>query len=113
MVDGAFEAYLADPVTQLYAIGSVVGPHPFPMMVRDFQSIIGNEARIQFQQMTGTLPDNLVACVGGGSNAMELFSAFLNDANVKIHGVESAGRGVEILGEPATQLPQGVGARAI
>lgn len=106
-VDGAFEAYLADPVTQLYAIGSVVGPHPFPMMVRDFQSIIGNEARVQFQQMTGKLPDNLVACVGGGSNAMGLFSAFLNDANVKIHGVEPAGRGVEIPGEHAASLTKG------
>ncbi|MCP4659041.1 MAG: pyridoxal-phosphate dependent enzyme, partial [bacterium] len=64
-VDAAFEAYVKDPVTQLYAIGSVVGPHPFPMMVRDFQQIVGLEAREQFQEMTGKLPDNLVACVGG------------------------------------------------
>lgn len=87
-VDAAFEAYLKDPETQLYAIGSVVGPHPFPKMVRDFQSIIGNEARVQFKEMTGKLPNNLVACVGGGSNAMGLFSAFLEDENVAIHGVE-------------------------
>ncbi|MCG8638045.1 MAG: tryptophan synthase subunit beta [Desulfobacterales bacterium] len=92
-VDAAFEAYLEDPVSQLYAIGSVVGPHPFPMMVRDFQQIVGIEAREQFQAMTGKLPDNLVACVGGGSNAMGLFSAFLNDKDVSIYGVEPSGRG--------------------
>ncbi|MCT4589841.1 MAG: tryptophan synthase subunit beta [Carboxylicivirga sp.] len=90
-VDAAFEAYLKDPVNQLYAIGSVVGPHPFPMMVRDFQSIIGREAKEQFQEMTGKLPDNLVACVGGGSNAMGLFTAFLQDEQVNIFGVEPAG----------------------
>ncbi len=92
-VDAAFEAYLEDPINQLYAIGSVVGPHPFPMMVRDFQQIVGIEAREQFQAMTGKLPDNLVACVGGGSNAMGLFSAFLNDTDVSIYGVEPSGRG--------------------
>lgn len=81
-VDAAFAAYINDPINQLYAIGSVVGPHPFPMMVRDFQSIVGNEAREQFQEMTGQLPDNLVACIGGGSNAMGLFSAFLQDEQV-------------------------------
>ncbi len=90
-VDAAFEAYLGDPVTQLYAIGSVVGPHPFPMMVRDFQQIVGKEARDQFQEKTGKLPDNLVACVGGGSNAMGLFTAFLNDDDVDMWGVEPAG----------------------
>lgn len=74
---------MKDPINQLYAIGSVVGPHPFPMMVRDFQSIIGNEAKTQFAEMTGGLPDNLVACVGGGSNAMGLFTAFLDDESVK------------------------------
>jgi len=92
-VDAAFEAYLQDPVTQLYAIGSVVGPHPFPMMVRDFQQIVGLEAREQFQEMTGKLPDNLIACVGGGSNAMGLFTAFLGDKEVNIFGVEPSGRG--------------------
>lgn len=106
-VDAAFEAYLKDPITQLYAIGSVVGPHPFPMMVRDFQSIIGNEARVQFQEMTGKLPDNLIACVGGGSNAMGLFSAFLNDEGVVIHGVEPAGRSLEEAGEHAATLTLG------
>lgn len=106
-VDAAFEAYLADPVTQLYAIGSVVGPHPFPMMVRDFQSIIGNEARVQFQEMTGRLPDNLVACVGGGSNAVGLYTAFLDDEEVEIHGVEPAGRSLTEVGEHAATLSLG------
>ena len=109
-VDAAFEAYLEDPINQIYAIGSVVGPHPFPMMVRDFQQIVGIEARQQFQEMTGKLPDNLVACVGGGSNAMGLFSAFLNDGEVDIYGVEPSGRGFKdgdhaatlTLGKPGT-----------
>lgn len=91
-VDACFEAYLADPDTQLYAIGSVVGPHPFPMMVRDFQSIVGREAREQFLEMTGKLPDNIVACVGGGSNSIGIFSGFLDDEKVGIYGVEPGGR---------------------
>jgi tryptophan synthase beta chain len=91
-VDAAFEAYLEDPVRQIYAIGSVVGPHPFPMMVRDFQQIVGIEARQQFLEQTGGLPDNLVACVGGGSNAIGLFTAFLDDQDVAIFGVEPSGR---------------------
>ncbi|WP_375750274.1 tryptophan synthase subunit beta [Vibrio sp. HN007] len=106
-VDAAFEAYLKDPITQLYAIGSVVGPHPFPMMVRDFQSIIGNEAKVQFKEMTGELPDNLVACVGGGSNALGLFTAFLEDESVAIHGCEPAGRTLDEEGEHAATLTLG------
>lgn len=90
-VDEAFIAYLEDPETQLYCIGSVVGPHPFPGMVRDFQSVVGREAREQFQAMTNKLPDHLVACVGGGSNAIGLFTAFLEDKDVEITGVEPAG----------------------
>lgn len=105
-VDAAFEAYLEDPVNQLYAIGSVVGPHPFPMMVRDFQSVVGNEAKAQFKDRLGKLPDNLVACVGGGSNAIGLFSAFLNDTEVAMHGVEPAGRGFEV-GNHAATLSKG------
>ncbi len=106
-VDSAFGAYLADPVTQFFAIGSVVGPHPFPKMVRDFQSIVGVEAKEQFMQMTGKLPDNLVACVGGGSNALGLFTAFMNDENVAMHGVEPAGRGLDIPGEHAATMTLG------
>ncbi|HEY9128624.1 MAG TPA: tryptophan synthase subunit beta [Sulfurovum sp.] len=106
-VDSAFEAYLADPVTQFYAIGSVVGPHPFPGMVRDFQSIVGVEAREQFQQMTGKLPDNLVACVGGGSNALGLFTAFMDDETVAMYGVEPSGRNLEIPGEHAATMTKG------
>eukprot|EP00767_Chilomastix_cuspidata_P008135 gnl/Chilomastix_cuspidata/92.p1 GENE.gnl/Chilomastix_cuspidata/92~~gnl/Chilomastix_cuspidata/92.p1 ORF type:complete len:407 (-),score=207.26 gnl/Chilomastix_cuspidata/92:22-1242(-) len=94
-VDSAFEEYLKDPENYIYAIGSVVGPHPFPMMVRDFQSIVGTEARAQFQELCERLPDYVVACVGGGSNAMGIFSAFLEDAAVRIVGVEPSGRGID------------------
>ncbi len=91
-VDSAFQAYLKDPISTIYCIGSVVGPHPFPMMVRDFQRVVGIEAREQFFEMTGELPDNIVACVGGGSNAMGLFSAFLDDEETTLYGVEPSGR---------------------
>lgn len=94
-VDEAFVAYVQDPITQFYAIGSVVGPHPFPMMVRDFQKIVGEESKVQFQELTGKLPDNLVACVGGGSNAIGLFTAYLEDENINIYGVEPSGLGLE------------------
>lgn len=104
-VDSAFEAYLKDPINSIYAIGSVVGPHPFPKMVRDFQSVVGFEAREQFLEMTGNLPDNLVACVGGGSNAMGLFSAFIEDS-CEMYGVEPAGTGTK-LGEHAASLTYG------
>jgi tryptophan synthase beta chain len=77
-----------------YIIGTVAGPHPYPMLVRDFQSIIGREARQQHLDMTGKLPDALVACVGGGSNAIGLFWPFLNDSSVKMYGVEAAGYGI-------------------
>ena len=104
-VDAAFEAYLQDYENSIYCIGSVVGPHPFPMMVRDFQSVVGIEAREQFLEMTGELPDAVVACVGGGSNAMGMFSAFLNDP-VEIYGVEPLGRGTA-LGDHAASLTYG------
>ena len=93
--DSAFEEYLKDPTNYIYAIGSVVGPHPFPMMVRDFQSIIGKEIKEQTHERFGANPDYVVACVGGGSNAMGAFTAFLNDANVKLIGVEPAGHGLD------------------
>jgi tryptophan synthase beta chain len=78
-----------------YVIGTVAGPHPYPQLVRDFQSIIGREARRQIQEQAGRLPDALVACVGGGSNAMGLFYPFLNDQDVQMYGVEAAGLGIE------------------
>ena len=78
-----------------YIIGTVAGPHPYPEMVRDFQTVIGREARTQIQEQAGRLPDALVACVGGGSNAIGLFHPFLNDAPVKMYGVEAAGDGLE------------------
>ena len=104
-VDSAFEAYAKDYKDCIYCIGSVVGPHPFPMMVRDFQSVVGIEAREQFIELTGELPDAVVACVGGGSNAMGMFSGFLNDP-VNIYGVEPLGRG-EKLGDHAASLKYG------
>ncbi|MCW8904332.1 tryptophan synthase subunit beta [Sedimenticola sp.] len=78
-----------------YIIGTVAGPHPYPAMVRDFQAVIGREAKVQMQQQTGGLPDALVACVGGGSNAIGLFYPFLNDSSVAIYGVEAAGDGLD------------------
>lgn len=101
-VDSAFEEYLKDPVNFFYAIGSVVGPHPFPKMVRDFQSIVGFEARAQFLEKQGKLPDIITACVGGGSNAMGLFTAFLEDESVKMVGVEPAGKGLDTPDHAAT-----------
>lgn len=78
-----------------YVIGTVAGPHPYPMLVRDFQAIIGKEAKLQHYQKTGKLPDALVACVGGGSNAIGLFYDFLNDTDVKMYGIEAGGDGVD------------------
>jgi tryptophan synthase beta chain len=101
-VDAAFVAYMEDPITTMYAIGSVVGPHPFPMMVRDFQAVVGREAREQFLKMTNELPNHIMACVGGGSNAMGLFSGFLDDKEVNIYGVEPGGRGPGVGDNAAT-----------
>ncbi len=105
-VDSAFQSYLKDPVNTIYCIGSVVGPHPFPMMVREFQRVVGIEAREQFFEMTGELPDNVVACVGGGSNAMGIFSAFLEEDETALYGVEPAGRSYET-GEHACTMKFG------
>jgi len=104
-VDAAFDAYSREYKDSIYCIGSVLGPHPFPMMVRDFQSVVGFEAREQFVEMTGELPDAVVACVGGGSNSMGMFSGFLNDP-VDIYGVEPLGRGPQ-LGDHAASLKYG------
>ncbi|MBO5918625.1 MAG: tryptophan synthase subunit beta, partial [Oscillospiraceae bacterium] len=104
-VDAAFDAYTKDYQNSMYCIGSVLGPHPFPLMVRDFQHVVGEEAREQFVDMTGHLPDAIVACVGGGSNAAGFFSGFLNDP-VDIYGIEPLGRGPK-LGDHAASLKFG------
>ena len=105
-VDEAFAAYLREYKTAFYAIGSVVGPHPFPMIVEYFQTVIGKEAREQFLELTNALPDVVIACVGGGSNALGIFNGFLNDNDVKILGVEPLGKS-EKLGENATSINYG------
>lgn len=104
-VDAAFDTYLREYKDAIYCIGSVVGPHPFPKMVRDFQSVLGFEAREQFLEMTGILPDAVTAAVGGGSNSMGMFSAFLADP-VEIYGVEPLGKGHGI-GEHAASITYG------
>ena len=92
-VDAAFSAYINEYKTAMYAIGSAVGPHPFPMIIEHFQSVIGREARAQFIEQTGALPQCVIACIGGGSNAIGLFNGFLEDETVEIYGVEPLGRG--------------------
>jgi tryptophan synthase beta chain len=94
-MNDALRDWVAHVEDTFYIIGTVGGPHPYPMMVRDFQSIIGRETRTQMQEAEGRLPDSLVACVGGGSNAMGLFYEFLNEPTVAMHAVEAAGHGVE------------------
>ncbi len=107
----AMNEALRDWVTNVhntfYLIGTVAGPHPYPAMVRDFQAVIGKETREQMMEKEGRLPDSLVACIGGGSNAMGLFHPFLDDASVKIIGVEAAGHGIET-GQHAASLNGGV-----
>ena len=95
-VDSAFEAYLADTENSIYCIGSVVGPHPFPMMVRDFQSVIGFESRNNFFEHENKLPDNVVACVGVEVMLWN-FSGFIDDKEVELYGVEPMGKKVKIL----------------
>ena len=105
-VDCAFESYISQADTALYCIGSVVGPHPFPMMVRDFQSIIGHECYTQFLEHEDKLPDNIVACIGGGSNSMGIFSAFIENDEVNLYAVEPMGKGNK-LGEHSASLTYG------
>jgi tryptophan synthase beta chain len=90
----ALRDWVANVHDTFYCIGTVAGPHPYPAMVRDFQAIIGTEVRAQMQELEGRLPDSLLACVGGGSNAMGLFHPFLDDSSVEIYGVEAAGHGL-------------------
>ena len=104
-VDAAFEAYSREYHDAIYCIGTAAGPHPFPLMVRDFQQVVGDEARAQFIEQTGHLPDKVVACVGGGSNSIGMFVPFLADP-VEIYGVEPLGRGPE-LGNHAASVTYG------
>jgi tryptophan synthase beta chain len=105
-INEAIRDWVTNVETSHYLIGSVVGPHPYPMMVRDFQSIIGREAREQILRAAGRLPDYAIACVGGGSNAIGLFYEFIKDKSVKLVGVEAAGEGVAS-GRHAATLTEG------
>lgn len=101
-VDAALDYWIENADDTFYLLGSAVGPHPYPSLVRDFQQFIGNEARSQMLELEGRLPDHVIACVGGGSNAIGLFSAFVNDKDVKIYGAEAAGRGIDTKDHAAT-----------
>jgi tryptophan synthase beta chain len=90
----ALRDWVTNVADTFYCIGTVAGPHPYPMMVRDFQSVIGNETREQMTRAEGRLPDSLIACIGGGSNAMGLFHPFLDEPDIEIYGVEAAGHGL-------------------
>ncbi len=105
-INEAMRDWVTNIDNTFYLLGTVVGPHPYPKMVRTFQSIIGREARKQCLDMTGRLPDALVACVGGGSNAMGLFHPFIDDTDIKIYGVEAGGEGIES-GRHAARLSAG------
>jgi tryptophan synthase beta chain len=94
-INEALRDWVTNVRSTYYLLGSALGPHPYPLMVRDFQSVIGREARGQILERVGRLPDQVIACVGGGSNAIGIFDAFLNDADVKLIGVEAGGLGVE------------------
>ncbi len=103
----ALRDWVTNVAETFYCIGTVAGPHPYPAMVRDFQSVIGREARAQMLEREGRLPDSLVACIGGGSNAMGLFHPFLDDKDVRIIGVEAGGHGVDDRMEHAASLTGG------
>lgn len=105
-INEAMRDWMSSVKTTHYIIGSVVGPHPFPMIVRDFQSVIGKESRAQSQERFGRLPDEVIACVGGGSNSAGMFYPFVDDANVKLTGVEPGGRGNQP-GQHASTLSYG------
>ena len=106
-VDSAFSVWAADYQDTFFAIGSVVGPDPYPSIIRDFQAIVGREAKRQILEREGRLPDALVAAVGGGSNALGLFTEFLEDEQVRMFGVEPAGRNLGVVGEHAATMTLG------
>ena len=103
----ALRDWVTNVADTFYCIGTVAGPHPYPAMVRDFQCVIGNETRVQMQEMEGRLPDSLIACIGGGSNAMGLFHPFLDEPSVEIYGVEAAGPGLDAPDGHAASLAGG------
>ena len=103
----ALRDWVSNVDSTFYCIGTSAGPHPYPAMVRDFQCVIGNEARAQMQEMEGRLPDSLVACIGGGSNAIGLFHPFLDDPSVEMFGVEAAGHGLDVENGHAASLSGG------
>ncbi|MFA7080503.1 MAG: tryptophan synthase subunit beta [Candidatus Bathyarchaeia archaeon] len=105
-INEAFRDWVTNLESTYYLIGSTMGPHPYPMIVRDFQSVIGKEIKQQFKEKTGRLPDALIACVGGGSNAMGTFHPFKDDIEVKLYGVEAGGEGIET-GKHAATLAAG------
>jgi tryptophan synthase beta chain len=105
-IDEALRDWVSDPDGTYYSLGSAVGPHPYPYLVRELQAVIGREARAQMLEYAGSLPDLAIACVGGGSNAIGLFHAFLADAQVRLIGVEAGGRGPG-LGDNAASLTFG------
>ena len=109
-INEALRDWVTNVETTYYLLGSALGPHPYPLMVRDFQSVIGRESREQILEQTGELPDALVACVGGGSNAIGLFHPFLNDENVRMIGVEAGGKGNN-LGEHAARFNKAGGGK--
>jgi tryptophan synthase beta chain len=109
-INEALRDWVTNVETTYYLLGSALGPHPYPLMVRDFQSVIGREARQQFLEKNGTLPDVLVACVGGGSNSIGLFHPFLQDENVRMIGVEAGGKGND-LGEHAARFNKAGGGK--
>lgn len=103
----AMRDWVANVDSTYFLVGTVAGPHPYPAMVRDFQSVIGDEARVQIQEQTGRLPDGIIAAIGGGSNAMGIFHPFLDDADVPLYGVEAGGLGLES-GQSAASIAKGV-----
>ncbi len=105
-IDEALRAWVSDPLDTYYLLGSVVGPHPYPYLVRELQAVIGREARAQILEAAGALPDAVIACVGGGSNSIGAFHAFVPDASVELLGVEAGGRGAG-LGENAATIAYG------
>ena len=105
----ALRDWVTNVRTTHYCVGSVAGPHPYPMIVRDYQSVIGHEARAQMLEQAGRLPDAVVACVGGGSNAMGIFAGFIDDPSVRLIGVEAAGEGIETGHHAAPLCAGGVG----